>query len=144
MTYATRQDLIDRDESMLWNLALNAETNALDETTIEQALQQASDEIDSLLARRFQLPLPTVPGVINKMAVQIAIYWLADNDNQVTDLIEKRYQQAIATIKEIVAGTRELGLPTETATPEAASGKVTLIQSESGRLMTREKLSGVL
>ena len=144
MTYATRQDLIDRDESMLWNLALNAETNALDETTIEQALQQASDEIVSLLARRFQLPLPTVPGVINKMAVQIAIYWLADNDNQVTDLIEKRYQQAIATIKEIVAGTRELGLPTATATPEAASGKVTLIQSESGRLMTREKLSGVL
>ena len=144
MTYATRQDLIDRDESMLWNLALNAETNALDETTIEQALQQASDEIDSLLARRFQLPLPTVPGVINKMAVQIAIYWLADNDNQVTDLIEKRYQQAIATIKEIVAGIRELGLPTATATPEAASGKVTLIQSESGRLMTREKLGGVL
>jgi len=144
MAYATRQDLLDRDESMIWNLAINRETNELDEAAIAQALQQADEEIDSLLARRFQLPLPVVPGVINKMAVQIAIYWLADRDNQATDLIEKRYQQAVATIKEIVNGTRELGLPTATTTPEAAGGKATLIQSEAGRLMTRDKLSGVL
>lgn len=70
--YATKQDLIDRDEQMLWNFAINRETGELNDTYINQALEQADDEINSFLGRRYQLPLPTVPGMLNKIAIIIA------------------------------------------------------------------------
>ncbi|WP_162812580.1 gp436 family protein, partial [Vibrio cholerae] len=86
--YATKQDLIDRDEQMLWNFAINRETGELNDTYINQALEQADDEINSFLGRRYQLPLPTVPGMLNKIAIIIAFYWLADRDQQATNLLE--------------------------------------------------------
>ncbi len=91
-TYAVQQDLVDRDEQMLWNLAIDRTTDELNDTWIDQALEQADEEIDSFLGRRYVLPLPSVPGMLNKVAITIAFYWLADRDNQATDLIEKARQ----------------------------------------------------
>ncbi|MGD8172141.1 gp436 family protein [Vibrio sp. TRT 21S02] len=142
-TYATKQDLIDRDEQMLWNFAIDRTTNQLNDTWINQALDQADEEIDSFLGRRFVLPLETVPGILNKVAITIAFYWLGDRDNQVTDLLEKRYEKALTTLKEIASGKRELGLPTIEAPVESSVGKVELVQ-DNERLFTRNSLKSIL
>lgn len=142
-TYATKQDLIDRDEQMLWNFAIDRNTDQLNDTWINQALDQADEEIDSFLGRRFVLPLETVPGILNKVAITIAFYWLGDRDNQVTDLLEKRYEKALTTLKEIASGKRELGLPTIEAPAESSVGKVELIQ-DNERLFTRNSLKSIL
>lgn len=141
--YASQQDLVDRDEGMLWNLAMDRETEALNEVWIEQALDQADEEINSFLTR-YQLPLAVVPGLLNKLALSIAFYWLADRDNQATDLLEKRYEKAIATLKEIQSGKRDLGLPDNSGgEAETSVGKVELVQ-DNERLFTRNSLGGVL
>lgn len=141
--YASQQDLVDRDEGMLWNLAMDRETEALNEVWIEQALDQADEEINSFLTR-YQLPLAVVPGLLNKLALSIAFYWLADRDNQATDLLEKRYEKAIATLKEIQSGKRDLGLPDNSGgEAETSVGKVELVQ-DNERLFTRNSLRGVL
>ncbi|AZQ10159.1 gp436 family protein [Shewanella khirikhana] len=142
-TYATKQDLIDRDESMLWNFAIDRTTGELNDTYIDQALAQADEEIDSFLGRRYQLPLPTVPGILNKIAITIAFYWLADRDNQATNLLEDRYKMQLDTLREIATGKRELGLPTLEAPAESSVGKVELVQ-DNERLFTRKSLGGVL
>ena len=85
-TYATKQDLLDRDEQMLWNFAVDRTTGELNDVWINQALDQADEEINSFLGRRYVLPLPTVPGMLNKVAITIAFYWLADRDQQATNL----------------------------------------------------------
>lgn len=141
--YATKQDLIDRDEQMLWNFALDRDTDELNDVWIDQALDQADEEIDSFIGRRYQLPLPSVPGILGKQAIVIAFYWLADRDNQATDLLEKRYEKAIQTLKDIASGKRELGLPTVDAPSESTVGKVELIQ-DNERTFTRTSLKGVL
>lgn len=141
--YASKQDLLDRDEGFVWNTAIDRTTNTLNDTAIIQCLAQADEEIDSFLSRRFVLPLVTVPGLLNKLAIVITFYWLADRDNQVTELLDKRYRDALATLREIVDNKRDLGLPTLEAPAEGATGKVTLVQ-EGERLFTRKKLSGVL
>lgn len=143
MVYATKQDLLDRDKSMLYNLATDVDTNALDDVAIEQALEQADNEIDSLIARRFILPLLTIPGLLNKRAMTIAFYWLADSDNQATELLEKRYADAIKWLKSLAKGEIELGLPTPNKAEEGSVGKVELIQ-ENARQMTRKSLGSVL
>ncbi|ELL9332575.1 DUF1320 domain-containing protein [Vibrio fluvialis] len=141
--YASKQDLIDRDEGMLWNFALDRETNTLNDTWINQALEQADDEINSFLGRRYILPLATVPGMLNKIAITIAFYWLADRDQQATNLLEERYKMQLDTLREIGNGKRDLGLPTLDAQEESSVGKVELVQ-DNERLFTRKSLGGIL
>ncbi|MGL5665208.1 MAG: gp436 family protein [Shewanella sp.] len=140
--YATKQDLIDRDESMLWNFAIDRTTGELNDTYINQALEQADDEINSFMAR-YALPLATVPSMLNKLAITIAFYWLADRDQQATNLLEERYEKALATLREIGSGKRDLGLPQADKPVETSIGKVELVQ-DNERLFTRKSLSGVL
>jgi phage gp36-like protein len=142
-TYATKQDLIDRDEQMLWNFALDRDTNELNDVWINQSLDQADEEINSFIGRRYVLPVPTVPGMLNKVAMTIAFYWLADRDQQATELLEKRYQMALDTLREIANGKRELGLLTIDTPTETSVGKVELIQ-ENERQFTRNTQKGVL
>ena len=142
-TYATKQDLLDRDESMVWNLAIDRSTEVLNDTAIDEALSQADDEINSYLARRYVLPLPEVPSLLRKQAVTIAFYWLADRDQQATNLMMERYEKALTSLKEIAKGSRELGLPTLSAPTEGAAGKVELVQANE-REFTRKGLGGIL
>lgn len=141
--YATKQDLEDRDGSMLYNFALDRSTDTLNDVWIDEALATADDEINGYLSRRFVLPLPTVPDLLKRNAIVIAFYWLADRDNQATDLLRERYDRAIAKIKEIAAGKIDLGLPTPDMPPEGSVGKVELVQ-ENERQFTRNSLKGVL
>ncbi|MGL5813502.1 MAG: gp436 family protein [Aeromonas sp.] len=141
--YATKQDLETRDGSMLYNLALDRSTDTLNDTWIDEALGTADDEINGYLSRRYVLPLPEVPDLLKRQAVVIAFYWLGDRDNQVTDLLQDRYDRAITKLKEIASGKLDLGLPTPEQPPEGAVGKVELVQ-ENERLFTRDSLKGVL
>ncbi|EIJ6701612.1 DUF1320 domain-containing protein [Serratia marcescens] len=144
MHYATRDDLLIADGSYLWNVAINRETDQLDEEAISQALDDTDEEINSLLSRRYKLPLETaVPRILNRVAISIAFYWLADRDNQATELVRKRYEDAIKTLKEIANGQRDLGLPTIEQPAEGDSGKVIMV-GENPRLFTRKSLNGVL
>lgn len=142
-TYATKQDLLDRDSSMVWNLAIDRNTDDLNDTAIDEALEQADDEINSYLARRYVLPLEIVPSLLGKLAITIAFYWLADRDQQATNMMTERYKSALETLKEISNGRRELGLPTLQTPTEGAVGKVELIQ-DNERLFTRKSLGGIL
>jgi phage gp36-like protein len=141
--YATKQDLETRDGSMLYNFALDRSTDTINDTWIDEALATADDEINGYLSRRYVLPLPTVPDMLKREAIVIAFYWLADRDNQATNLLQDRYDRAIAKVKEIAAGKVDLGLPTPDQPPEGAVGKVELVQ-ENERLFTRNSLRGVL
>jgi len=140
--YATKQDLIDRDETMVWNFAIDRSTGELNDTYINQALEQADDEINSFLTR-YVLPLATVPGMLNKLAITITFYWLADRDQQATNLLDERYKMALTTLREIGAGKRDLGLPVTDKPTETSLGKVEIVQ-DNERLFTRKSLGGVL
>lgn len=127
--YATRQDLLDRDASFMWTVAAQADNpDALDDVAIDAALSDATEEINSFLTR-YQLPLSVVPRVVNRACISLAFYWLADRDSSVTELVQKRYDDAITTLKDIQAGRRNLGLPETDKPAETASGKAEVISA---------------
>lgn len=71
--YATRNDLEARfGEGELQQL----ESMQTVGNSIEEALQDASEEIDSYIAVRYVLPLPNTPSTLKRIACNIARYRL--------------------------------------------------------------------
>lgn len=144
--YITRDDLLAADGSLVWNMAVDKATGELDNDKIDTAIEDADAEINSFLAKRYTLPLnlTAVPRPLHRVAVSISFYWLSERDNQITDLIQKRYDDAIKTLKEIGSGARDLGLDSDDKTvTETDNGKL-IVVSDNERLFTRKKLAGVL
>ena len=127
--YATQKDLLDRDPSFVWTVAaLKDNPDLLDSVAIDAAIHDATEEINSFLTR-YALPLQTVPHVLKRLAISMSFYWLADRDSSVTELVQKRYDDAINTLKDIQAKRRDLGLPKEEKPVENASGKIETISA---------------
>lgn len=142
MSYLTKQDLIDRiglDELIV--LSDREHTGTEDDTVIDRAMADATTEIDMYLGVRYTLPLSTIPSTLTRLAVSIAVYWLSENEANISDLTRERYENAIKVLKGIAGGTIDLGVIDTDAPDTDGSGKVTLVSGE--RIFTRNTLGGL-
>ncbi|MEO3355772.1 gp436 family protein [Acinetobacter haemolyticus] len=94
--YATRGDLEARFGAV--EIA-NLEAMQTEPDAVEQALQDASEEIDSYIAVAYTLPLPLIPSTLKRVACNIARYRLYFQ--QPTEEVEKRYESEVAYLKRI-------------------------------------------
>jgi len=118
-TYATQQDLVDRFGSdELIQLTDRSSSGTINATVVDQALQDATDEMDGYIAARYELPLPSTPNALVRICADIARYRLYDI--QAPEAVAQRYKDAVAFLKAVSAGTVALGLPTAQQ-PSAAS-----------------------
>lgn len=86
MLYASQASLIKRYTlDVLLSIARNTD-RTLDETKVQEALEDASQTIDSYLAGRYRLPLQTVPAVLERHCCYIARYFL-EKTVQLTKLV---------------------------------------------------------
>ncbi len=76
---------------------------------VDQALVDASAEIDGYLSTRYTLPLGTQPKTLRRPCIDIAVYVLANSHTRLTNTIETRYEQAIALLTKISKGYAGLG-----------------------------------
>ena len=95
---------------MLCNFALDRSTDTLNDTWIDEALTASDDEINATCPVALCCRCRPCRICSKRQAIVIAFYWLGDRDPQVTNLLQDRYDRAIA--KEIAAGKIDLGLPT--------------------------------
>ncbi|EGJ49045.1 gp436 family protein [Desulfocurvibacter africanus] len=122
MSYASQQDIVDRHgEEELLLLADRDGDGVVDPDVILQAQADADAEIDAYLAARYQLPLPTVPTVLKRLAVDILVYRLASDAGTGTDERRLRYEDAVALLRRISKGEVSLGL---TEAPTSTGGGV--------------------
>jgi phage gp36-like protein len=113
VSYAAAQDIINRyptrDLVQLTNEDPAATT--VNTTALQQALDDASAEIDSYLEGRFALPLSDPPAVLNRLASDIAIYRLqALRPLHDLEDARRRYDDAVAMLGRVAAGELTLGL----------------------------------
>lgn len=106
---------------------------------INAAITAAADEINGYCMTRYPVPFSPVPGLIRKLAVDMALYNLFarrgyDEDSADRSVLD-RYKYAVKTLEMIAKGTVTLGTPVPPAASEVD------IRS-SGRLFSREKLDG--
>ena len=129
MAYATQQDIIDRyGNDALFVVADRDNDNVIDAVVVDGALSDATDEINAYVASKYALPLATVPPVLKRMCVDIALYRLSP-DGSYTEEKRQRYEDAVKLLTKFSNGDASLGLP-ENSTPDSAVGDVELISSD--------------
>lgn len=127
MSYATSNDMIarypNRDLVQLSNEDPAQTTVNL--APIEQALDDASAEIDGYLESRFALPLNDPPAVLSRLACDIAMYRLQSLRplHDVADA-RKRYEDAVELLVRVARGEVTLGLAADNVEAAQAQGAV--------------------
>ncbi|MGN7832659.1 gp436 family protein [Pseudoxanthomonas sp. 22568] len=127
MPYATQNDLVERfGETEVIQLSDRDNTGTINVPVVAAKLADADAEIDAYLAKRFQLPLPTVPTVLKRVACDIARYHLYDD--RATDDVVRRYKAGLDFLTKVAADEVSIGVdpggqtPTGTDLPEFSSG----------------------
>ena len=135
MLYATPEGLVKRyGEQSIKTLAISA-----DSPKVAEALEDASQTIDSYLAGRYTLPLKSVPAVLERHCCYIARYFL--EKNQATNQARRDYDDSIRYLEKVANGTISLGISEDGKTVEGDN--VAIIESQ-GSVWARDKAKGFI
>lgn len=134
--YASVADMIERfGETEIVELTDLEHTGQVDTAMAEQALTDATAEIDGYLAARYRLPVTDTPRLLSLLCTDIARYRL--QRGVTTDQARQRYEDALAQLKAIARG--EINLPLDTPPPASAEPQVV---TGSGRTFNSDTLRG--
>ncbi|HDX1124368.1 DUF1320 family protein [Pasteurella multocida] len=137
--YATQESLIKRyTENVILSVAMTKD-KTLDVAKVQEALEDASQTIDSYLAGRYSLPLKQIPAVLERHCCYIARYFL--EKNRATDQARKDYEDSIRYLEKVAAGTISLGISEQGETVE--SDNTAMIES-AGSVWARDKSKGFI
>ncbi|MFK3859290.1 gp436 family protein [Pseudoalteromonas rhizosphaerae] len=117
----------------------DAPADVINTAVVEQAINDASDVINGYLAGRYELPLVTVPNLLEQFCCDIARYKLGTND--VPEHVETRYKDAIKFLMSVAKG--ELSIGVDALGQDAKVQDTATIQS-AGSVFAREKTKGFI
>lgn len=86
---------------------------------VERVLQDAEHTINSYLGSRYQLPLNNVPDVLERIACQLARYFL--HDDAAAEAVETLYKDSIKFLEGVSTGKVQLGVTTTGASAQPAA-----------------------
>jgi phage gp36-like protein len=113
MPYATRDSMVERwGMDALLVVADRDQDGVLDDAVVDQALVDASAEIDTYVGAKNRLPLPSIPEVLVRLCSDIALYRLSSDGASATEEKRKRYEDAVGLLRRVASGEVSLGLPT--------------------------------
>ncbi|HEY6394494.1 MAG TPA: DUF1320 domain-containing protein [Candidatus Binataceae bacterium] len=143
MAYASPQDMINRYPNRDLVQLTNEDPAATTVNTapLQQAIDDASAEIDGYLEGRFSLPLGDPPAVLNRVSTDIAMYRLQVL-RPLHDLEDarKRYDDAVAMLAKVAAGELTLGLAADNQEPPTA--RAAEAHRGPARIFSRHSLKG--
>ncbi|KDB09511.1 protein of unknown function DUF1320 [Burkholderia sp. lig30] len=134
--YATVDQLIRQfGQREVISLSDRENTGEMDVAVLDDALDNASVEIDAYLAGRYTVPLNPAPKLLSTLCGDIARYRLCGGETRMTEEIEKRYKAAIDFLKLVSAGSVMLGA-SSTGEP-VAQPESTIEFASGGRVFGR-------
>ncbi len=138
--YCSLNDLKQRlDVDVLVRLTDDAGTDQVNEDVVNQAIEDASAEVDGYLQGRYNVPLQPVPTLVRRLAADIAIYLLFErrglDDAGPDGVVYKSYQAARDTLLRISRGEVRIGA----AEPPAHSE---MQVKSADRVFSRDSLEG--
>jgi phage gp36-like protein len=140
MPYCTQSDILERisiDE--LIGVTDDAGAGIVDTSVVARAIADADAEIDSYAASRYSVPFATVPAMIRKISVEIAVYNLFARRRGATSNTKERYDAALKFLKSVANGEVTLGAD---APAESADDGIEASVSVDDRIFTKDTLSG--
>jgi phage gp36-like protein len=140
MAYCTQSDLLEQlDQDILIQLTDDDANGAIDASVVTRAIADADAEIDGYCGQNYPVPFATVPDLIRKFSVTIAIKNLYARRSSVPDSRRSDYADAIAFLKEVSKGNASLGGSDPAGTPSESN--MPDIDS-SDRVFSRDNFEG--
>lgn len=88
---------------------------------LQRALDDARDTIDSYISARYQLPLVPVPAILERIASDLARFYLYDDT--ATDQVKERNTAAMKLLADVRDGKAQLGAESVSGEqPESTAG----------------------
>ena len=142
--YCTVDDLRDQSsEDFLIRCTDDAGVGAVDQTIVEKKIADAQTEIDSYCRAQYTVPFQVVPGLIKKLAVDIALYNLVSKrglDEESPDVIlVKRYRDAVKLLENLAKGIVTIG-PAADGEPRPQPQQATIVSQR--RRFSRTSMDG--
>ncbi len=131
------------------DILMNNEDGSTNEEAFNRALKSASSEIDIYLSKRYQTPISkeydVIPEIVKEWTVIVAVYKRSRELDLLTEEKRKRYEDIIATLKDIARANANLpdeGRKVEDPeNPSDDGGKYSAFLEGSPRLFTRQTMS---
>lgn len=139
MPYSTLTDIKKLiPETAIIQLTDDEDTGSVNQARVDEAIAQADAEIDSYCGGRYTVPFTTVPDIVKKISVDIAIYNLYSRKVEVIpETRAERYKNAIRQLGDIAKGIITIGEP-EADVPEA--GGVQINTTTDDRVFTKDTM----
>lgn len=135
MSYCTQQDLIDRfGEDELIQLTDRNDVGVIDSAVVDAATNRAGNKVDRYCRDRYLLPLNPAVDVLD-IACDLSRFYLYED--HATEEVEKRYDTALADLRDIATGRQKLSAAL------ATTGSSGMPEFQSGtRVFSRDTLDG--
>jgi len=141
MAYSAQSDILEQiDEDVLIQLTDDDDAGVVDADVVTRAIADADGLIDGYCGRRRTVPFTTIPPLVRKFSVDIAIYNLYARRKGAPEDRRNRFKEAVDFLKGVASGTNSLGEddPEGTGTGDAPE----MSTNNPERIFTRGKMSG--
>ncbi|KAA2314553.1 DUF1320 domain-containing protein [Puniceibacterium sp. HSS470] len=115
-------------------------SDVVDDGRLQEALDDASAEIDSRIAKAVTLPLADPPRILKVLCRDLAVHRLYSNVGMATDTQTELRNAALTFLKQVAEGRMDLGSAGDTPA-QTTSGGVAMTDGPP-RLLTRDSLKG--
>lgn len=122
--YATPDDIIARYGATSYTIAGTGDDGEPDRAAMERALEAASSEMDAALRGRYVLPPPSVPPLLRRLCIDLAVAALPQNGAGEASLFERRGSEARKMLTALADGALTLDLPTVASPANGTIGGV--------------------
>ncbi len=137
MAYSIQADILEQlTYEELVDLTDDTEQGVVDAAVVSRAVSDADEEINIYCGKIYDVPFSSVPAIIRKISVDIAIYNLYSRRGIVADVRLERYQSAVRTLEDIAHAEITLGAPLAPAHNSKQAASV----SYPERLFSRDNL----
>jgi phage gp36-like protein len=140
--YASVADMVNRfgeQDLVLLSWREGVAEGVINTPVVEQALADATAEINGYIGGRYKLPLSAVPAVLSGHCCSIARYLL--NGDRAPEQVTDRYKAVIKFLEAVGKGDLQLGLADDQVTQP--SGTIAIMQSE-GLVFSRRNGRGFI
>ncbi len=139
MAYCTQTDMLEAiSEEDLIDITDDADAGTVDTDAVDRAIADADAEINTYCAAQYDVPFSTVPAMVRKLAVDIAVYNLYARRRGAPEDRKERYDNTIALLRSVAAGTVSLGV--DTPSPDDDGGPAAA-NPESDRIFSMGRSS---
>lgn len=130
--YCTKADMLARGwEKELIQITDKSNSGVIDDGILDQAIADASAEIDSYLQGHYSLPLTISVPNLTRISCDIARYYLFET--RVTEQVQKRYDAVTRYLEQVAKGVIKLGIEVPATSIAINSAEMTSSANLFGR-----------